>query len=169
MTVPVASSHARRASFAIAGPALVGAALGLHAGPAELLARAATLPAIVVGVALLMLPALYIGAAFLGVAPRAGAVARSGVAALADTGVVMLGLAPSLLFLVAASTSAAAVSALALIVLALAVAIGLRALFARLFERRGAAAIGLFACWSLVSAGIGAQLVARAVPLGWGG
>ncbi len=163
MTTTLVTPWVRRVPLIIAGPMLIGAALGLQAGPAELLSRAVTLPAIIVGVTLLMLPALYIGAAFLGVAPKARAMARSGSAALADTGIIMLGLAPSLLFLIAASTKGTTVVTLGTLVLGVSVLLGLRALFLRLFDRRSLLALALFLGWSLVSVGIGGQLVARAM------
>lgn len=148
-----------------AGPAAIGAALGLFDGPSALITRAVVFPTIIIGVAALMLPALYIGAAFLGVAPKAQAVARSARAALGDMGVVFLGLAAPLFFLVAASTELGTVRVLGHLIVGVGVALGLRALFIRLFDRRSPRAIGLFAGWSLVSVGIGAQLFARTIPL----
>ena len=154
----------RRLPMAIAGPALVGAALGLPDGPAAVAARAALLPAIVLGVALIMLPALYIGAAFLGVAPSARSVVTAAGSALADTGTVFLGLAPALAFLVVASTRPASVELLGYLAVALAVVIGLRALYLRLFMERAARVVPLFACWAAVSVGIGARLLVEAIP-----
>jgi len=151
--------------LALAGPALAGAALGLPHGPAALATRAALLPAIIVGVALIMLPALYIGAAFLGVAPNARSVISAAGSALADTGMVFLGLAPALLFLVAASTVTTTVVGLGYLTVALAVAIGLRALYLRLFTGNARRSVPLFACWAMVSLGIGARLMVEAVPL----
>jgi hypothetical protein len=155
----------------IAGPAAIGAALGLNAqaqaqaGPVAALSCAAILTAIIVGTWASMLPALYIGAAFMGVAPRAQAVARSAGAALGDMGLIFLGLAPPFLFLVASSTQGVTVRALGYVVVSAGVALGLRALFVRLFDGRSLKALGLFAGWSLVSVGIGASLFERMVPL----
>jgi hypothetical protein len=163
------SFWARAVPLMVAGPAAVGAALASNAnssaGPLTALAGAAVLSAIVVGTWAAMLPALYIGAAFLGVAPRAQAVARSAGAALGDMGLVFLGLAPPLFFLVASSSQGVTVRVLGYTVVTAGVALGLRALFVRLFDRRSLKALGLFAGWSLVSFGIGASLFARLVPL----
>lgn len=145
------------------GPAAIGAALGLTEGPTILISRAAALPAVIVGVAALMLPALYIGSAFLGVAPKARAVARSSKEALKDMGIIFLGLAPPLIFLVAASMEGSTVRLLGSLVVGLGVALGLRALYVRLFDRRSFKAVGLFAGWSLVCVGIGAQLFMRII------
>jgi hypothetical protein len=142
----------------VAGPALVGAALGLSGGAAQAATQAITTPAIILGVAALMLPALYIGAAFLGVAPGARVVAQSSVAALADMGIVLLGLAAPLLFLVAASTHDASVRLLGVMTLGLGLLLGFRSLYMRLFEQRSLRAWLLFTAWAIVSAGIGAQI-----------
>jgi ABC-type transport system involved in cytochrome c biogenesis permease subunit len=149
----------------IAGPALIGAALGLPEGVGTSAARAAVLPAIVVGVALLTLPALYIGAAFFGVAPRAQAVVRSASGALKDMGIVFFGLAAPLVFLVAASTESTTVRILGQLAVSLGVVLGFRALYVRLFDRRSLRALTLFVCWAMVSFGIGAQLFVRGIGL----
>lgn len=165
------STWGRTGLLMLAGPAAIGAALGLGAqgqpaaGPIAALTCAAALAAIVVGIGAALMPALYIGAAFLGIAPRAQAVARSAAAALADTGLVFLGLAPAFLFLVVSSAEGATVRALGYVVTFSGVALGLRALFVRLFDGRSLKALGLFAGWSLVSVGIGASLFAKVVPL----
>ena len=163
----LAQQHASRSTrafpFVIAGPALVGAALGLPGGPLRVATHALTLPAIVVGVALLMLPALYIGAALFGVAPRAQVMVRSALAALIDTGIVFLGFAAPLLFLVAASTGFATVSALGVLVVGAGIVLGLRALYMRLFDQRSRRALLLFILWALVAAGIGGQLFVETI------
>lgn len=151
-------SPARSVLLIIGGPALVGAALGLATSLGAALTRALLTPAIIVGVAALMLPALYIGAAFFGVAPRASAVVRSSVAALADMGVVFIGLAAPLFFLVAASTQKTSVHILGVMVLGLGLVLGFRALYVRLFDQRSLRALALFTLWALISSGIGSQL-----------
>jgi len=142
----------------VAGPALVGAALGLPGGAVQAATQAVTTPVIILGVAALMLPALYIGAAFLGVAPSARVVAQSSVAALADMGTVLSGLAAPLLFLVAASTQDASLRVLGVMTLGVGLILGFRGLFLRIFEQRSLRALLLFTVWAIVSAGIGAQL-----------
>jgi len=159
------STLARSVPAILAGPAMIGAALGWSEGLSALFTRAVALPAVAVGVAALMVPALYIGAAFIGVAPRAQAVTRSTSAALKDMGVLFLGLSPSLLFLVAASTGTGTVRVLGHLVVGVGVVLGLRGLFTRLFDQRSMKALGLFLCWSLVTVGIGAQLFTRTIPL----
>lgn len=155
----------RSLALGIGGPAVIGAALGLAEGPAGLAARAAELPAIVLCIGLVMLPALYIGAAFLGLSPEPKAVAAAARDSIAAVGTVLLGLAPALAFLVAASTRPPAARLLGWLVLGAAALIGVRALYVRLFERVEARAFVLFAAWSAVGLGIGARLLVEVLPL----
>lgn len=162
MSTSTPSLSSRSVPLILAGPALVGAALGLQGGPVQILSHAATLPLILVGVALLMLPALYIGAAFLGVAPEARAIPLRGAAAMRDTSIILLGLVPALFFLVAASLEPATATTLGVLVVGLAAVLGLRSLYLRLFEA-ASGALPLFVLWSLVTFGIGGQLISQTV------
>lgn len=152
----------RGALLAAAGPAALGACLGMPRGLGAMFEQAASLPAIFAGTTLITLPALYIGAAVFGVAPSARRVAASAAEGLAAAGLAFLGLAPALLFLLSTSVDEASALPLLLgtIVAAIGAFFGLRAFHQRLFagvEQRGRA-FAVFAGWSLVAAGIGARL-----------
>ena len=154
----------QRAPALIGGPMLVGACFGLQTGLLEALEASVAVPAVLVGVALLMAPALYIGAAFLGVAPAARDAARAVGAALADAGLLMLGLVPAFAFLLATSGDVALFLLTHLVVLT-SVAVALLALRRRLFAGSGRpiASTALFLLWALVGLGIGERLFLEAL------
>ena len=149
---------------AVAGPMLVGACLHLQAGAMAMLEGAVRLPAIMIGVAVLMAPALYIGSAFLGVAPSARETATTLAAALGDAGLVLVGTAPALAFLIATSTGQAAGLLLGHLVVFVAVVLALRTLWRRLFSEapHRARALALFFGWTIVAFGIAERLVLEA-------
>ena len=94
------SSITSSVASAVAGPLAVGAVLTLRLhDPAPLVA----VPAVVGAVAALTLPALYIAAAVVGVAPPIAEVVRAVGRALHALGLVQLGLVLPLAFLVASS------------------------------------------------------------------
>ncbi len=149
--------------WAAAGPAALGLTLGLVRPDGPGLLAAVLLPAVVGGVLVLTTPALYISAAFAGMAPAPRALLGVLRRALRDGGLVMAGLAPGLLFLVATTESARAATALGALAVATGALVGLRLLYGRLFggddTGRG---LGLFLPWAGVTLGIGAYLL-RAV------
>lgn len=167
----------RQLSLIIFGPAIAGAALGLRSGLPAAADHALRLPVILAGVATLMVPALYIGAALFGVAPRGQLVVSGARSALSSSGGVLLGLAPSLAFLAASAEDGRTISVLlGVAAVGAAALLGLRTLFRELFTEPSAAqspgaplepalvvsrrrSIPLFVAWSLVSLGIGARLV----------
>ena len=160
------STRARDTLVAIGAPALVGACLGIPFGAAALAQTALALPAIFVGVGLLMTPALYIAAAFLGAAPSASEVAAAAGSTLKNAGVILLGLTPALAFLVATTNRPGTVLLLAHGVVGLTAVLALGMLFRRLFRRPdGAAACGklrvsaLFLAWSAVTLGLGWRML----------
>jgi hypothetical protein len=146
---------------AVAGPLAAGAAVALPLGDP---AQALVVPGTLFGVALLMTPALYIFASLLDVAPGAGATLRALVRGLGRCGTLLLGLSPPLVFLAASTRSAAAAGVLGALMLAAGALAGLRGLWRDLFGERGETGLAhvLFAGWSLVSLGIGAQLLWQA-------
>lgn len=154
------------ALLAAAGPAAVGAVMGLgtdwRAAPLLVVA----LPAVVLGVAALTTPALYIGAAFAGVAPSPRAAGAAAGSALADMGRVMLGLAPPLLFLAATAGEGATVAWLGRGAVLLAALVGLRLLKWRLFDdiEDGGRGVAVFGTWALVALGIGLHLLNAVLP-----
>jgi hypothetical protein len=158
-------SHVRTALLAVTGPALVGAALGMPFGLSRLLSQAAAVPAIVVGLSVLMIPALYIATTLIGVAPAAERVAAASVSALGAAGTVLLGLAPATLFLIATSRTTLVVWVLGFLVLSAGMLASLRILFSDLFSTSGARlrALPVFLIWTVVTLGLGAHLVVRSL------
>ena len=150
----------------VGGPVAVGAALGLPFGPRALLTEAAVVPAVVLGLTLLMLPALYIGTSLLGVAPPVGAAVTTVGCALRASGTVLLGLAPPTAFLLATTTDPRVVRLLALVVVAASVLCGLRILYLSMFHSRGThlRALPVFVAWAFVCGAIGARLLTSTLP-----
>lgn len=155
---------ALRAALALAGPAALGAALAAHDVGA--LGEVARLPLLWVGVAALMTPALYIGAALSGLSPSAREVGGAAVDALARGGGLLLGLAPALLFLVVTSFSAEAGRALVGVAALVGAVAGLGVLFRRLCVEPDAGVTPrfVFLGWAAVLLGIGAQLFTLGQP-----
>ncbi len=148
---------------AFGGPAAAGALLGLRAGAADALAQAGALPAVMAGTAALTLPALYIGASILGLVPAADVMARATLAALRATGLLLLGLAPALAFLIATLPSPSVALALVAAATAGAVLAGLRTLHLALSaaapaDRPPLLLTALLTGWSLAALAIGGQL-----------
>jgi hypothetical protein len=150
------------AALAAAGPALAGATLAMHDGLAVALEIGLGLPLLIASVAFLMLPALYIGTAFVGVAPPLRDVASAAGLALADVGRLMLAFTPALAFLVATSTHRIATGVYGHLALLGAAFFALRAMYARLSARestafgpRELAGFLLFAGWSSIALAIG--------------
>jgi len=150
----------------VGGPVAVGAALGLPFGPRALLIEAAVVPAVVLGLTLLMLPALYIGTSLLGVAPPAGATVTTVGCALRASGTVLLGLAAPTAFLLATTTDPRLVRLLAVVVVAASVLCGLRILYLSMFHSRGThlRALPVFVAWAFVCGAIGARLLTSTLP-----
>lgn len=120
--------------FILAGPGLLGAATGLEYGPVATLSRAIAMPTIIVGITLLMLPALYVGSSLVGAAPQLIPMLRSTHRALQEAGMVFVGFALPLAFLVAATTHHLSAELMGFAVTALGIMLGLRSLFHQLFS-----------------------------------
>ncbi|MEW5851573.1 MAG: hypothetical protein AB2A00_22475 [Myxococcota bacterium] len=147
--------------LAAGGMALLGAASGLRAGASVVVERSLVVPAALAATVILMIPTLYIGAAFAGVAPSAAQMLAGARKALAGLGGVLAGLAPAVAFLVLAGPAGmpTLVASLALLLGAL---VALRALFHQLFANAQAhRAVPIFGVWSAISVGIGAQMLGR--------
>lgn len=149
----------RGLAVAIGGPTLIGALIGLGTGGglAGAVQHGFTLTAIIVGVAALTLPALYVGAAMNGLAPPLRDAARASQAAMVDAGIVMLGLAPVLAFFALTASSGATVLVLVHLLLAIGLLIPMQALYVRVFADadRQHVALSLFAAWALVALAMG--------------
>jgi hypothetical protein len=154
------------AAWSVAGPLAVGACLGLSHGAAALTV-APSLPAVAVGVPCIIAPALYIGAAFVGVAPPAAQVLAALARGLRGAGLVACGFAPVLL-LVAATAGPNTALVLSATALMGSMALGLW-VFAGRFFRPGQHLLGraIVALWGLAALGIAAEFTVRCLrPLG---
>ncbi|HEY3353621.1 MAG TPA: hypothetical protein VGQ83_10255 [Polyangia bacterium] len=152
----------------LGGPALVGACLGLPFGLRALATEAALVPAIVLGLAALMIPALYIGSSLLGIAPPAASVALAVGHALRVMGVALCGLTPPAAFLLATSCTPTVARLLAALVLGGAAICALRLLYHSMFVSRGThlKVLPLFTAWAFVTGAIGARLLLGTLPQG---
>jgi hypothetical protein len=146
---------------ALGGPVALGAIVGLEIGPLAALSKSLALPAVLAGVAAVMVPALYISATITGVAPPARDMARSLARGFRACGLVMLGLAAPALFLLATTQTSDVAVVVGGGVTAAGVLVGLRVLFADLFERGALLARAAFAVWSLVALIMGMRLYAE--------
>lgn len=120
-------------SLALGGAAVTGFVLALPDGAAAMVTRALSLAGITVGATAVMLPPLYIAATTFGVAPPAAAFLQCASTALRTAGIVLLGLAPPLAFLVATSTLLESVWLLGNAAAGLAALLGVRSLWYSLF------------------------------------
>ncbi len=163
---PIPAATPLAVACAAAGPIGIGAVLAQRLGD---LAPLIAVPAVVFAVAALTLPALYIATAVVGAAPPIAHVVRAVGRALHSLGLVHLGLALPLLFL-GASSQAATGFALGAVAVMTGAVIGLRMLYAALFD--GALPMTgrglLFVTWAGIALVIGArlfvELTAEVVP-----
>jgi hypothetical protein len=160
MNSPIlASSWPRGPAGAVAalGPLLAGAVLALCSrDPAPLFAA----PAIVAGVLVVTLPALYIGSAASGSAPPAGTLIAAGLRGLAALGLVLAGLAGPALFLAATSEGSQVGPAVVTLSYAVAGLFGLGVLRGALFAGQAWSLRRelLFVGWATLALLIGARL-----------
>lgn len=148
-----------RVACAAAGPVALGGVLATRLASVE---PVIALPAIVLGVTAVTVPALYIATAATGSAPSAERMATAVGRALGAIGLVLLGLAAPLWFLVATSSKIITGVALGSAALAAAALFGLAALYRTLFAGQVPSLVrdGLFLTWALVAMVIGARLYA---------
>lgn len=169
MRISLTRGQVSTVGIAAAGPAAIGAVLGMPRGGAAMASGAAMLPGVVLGVTALMVPALYIATSLLGAAPPAKETPAHLGRALRAMGTVLLGLAAPAAFLVATTargtgreglSSAATALVLGGVVTAFGTFVGLRRLFQGLFGGRptGATAMVVCAVWSIVALVIGGRL-----------
>jgi hypothetical protein len=148
----------------LAGPVVLGAVLGLPWGWTAMLYEAAMLPSVLFGTTLLMLPALYIGATILGVAPSIHVVLRSFGRGLTATGSLLLGFSPLCAFLLLTNpTDVIWAWLLGAGTLTVSLWIGLRALQEEMFatNEKGYLWWPLFWGWALVALLIGERLFSQ--------
>jgi hypothetical protein len=147
------------------GPASAGLSIGLRSGVATSLMKAMELPLVLGAVAVLMVPALYIAGALVGIAPSARALLSHAIDAMKTGSVVLVGLAPASAFLTITSADPAIAAPLGLAALGLAAVVAFRSLYRGMFEdleEHGRALI-LFFAWAFVATGIGGKLVYSAL------
>lgn len=151
----------------LAGPALLGACAGFPAGVGSAVHQGTAVPMALLGVTAMMVPALYIGASFAGIAPSARRMARATSGTLRDMGRVCLGLTPALAFMAATGHDPSTATVFGILALGAVALLGMRALYLRLFagQPRRLATLPLYLIWSLVSLGIGWQLITYALEV----
>jgi hypothetical protein len=151
--------RSRELALTVGGPAIVGALLALPFGLVATARGAAQLPAVLIGVTLLMLPALYICASLNGFQLTTRRLLEAGQTALYRMGLVLLGFAPALLFIGVSSETPKALLIVAPFAVRIAAAIGVRAIFPLVFEgSSGLKSKVVFAAWAFVGLGIAESL-----------
>jgi hypothetical protein len=149
-------------ALTVGGPALVGALLAMPLGLVGTASGALQLPAVLIGVTLLMMPALYICASLNGFQLTTRTLLEASKTSLMRTSLVLLGLAPALLFVGASSESLRMMQKLAPYALRIAVFIGVRAIFPLIFgETAPLRSKVLFAAWAFVGIGIAESLTSN--------
>mgnify|MGYP001210804561 CR=1 FL=1 len=162
----VPRSHIASLVMALAGPAAIGASIGLPNGAAPMLRQLLAIPAILVGTSLFMLPALYIASSLVGIAPSASSVLSSWIAAQRDAGVLLLGLAPACLFLLATSQSVAATWLLGSAAVCAGACLSLRTIHSGLFvDVPRVKSVPLFSAWAAVALGLGIHLFVKSFAM----
>jgi hypothetical protein len=157
----------QHAAWIAGGAAALGALSGLDRGLPDMLDRAMSLPLVFVVEALVLMPALYIGSALLGLSPRLDLLMRAGSTTLGDIGRLLLGLTPALALTIATAQSPRTGEFVALCALALGALLGLHRFYKLVFGEvsRPEATLPLFIAWSIPVLGIGLHQVGRALGL----
>ena len=145
---------------AVGGPLVLGATLGVPFGVRKILTDSVLLPGLVIGLTLMMAPALYIGMSLVGAAPPASRVGTAVGRALRAGGIVMAGLSPATAFLLSTTLSHAFVYVFGVLAVGGATLAALRALWGELVTEpdKRLRAIPVFGIWSAVSLGLGLHL-----------
>lgn len=140
----------------LGGPMAMGACLGINTSLTGALVTSVSLPLAILLLGGLTLPGLYVGLALADENFSIRALANIGLKTLDAMGVMMLGLAPAALFLVATSGSVDESILLTTLAMALGVALGLRA-FWRQFSTRFVSLKALlpFGVWVITVMGLG--------------
>jgi hypothetical protein len=144
----------------LGGPVALGAVIGMPFGAPSMLRLSIALPGVLIGLTLLMVPALYIGLSLMRAAPPAAQVVAAAGCGLRACGTVLAGLAPATAFLVATAADDLLPIALGTLVVAGAALVGIRRVFRELLTDGVARlrAAPVLAAWAVVSLLLGAQL-----------
>jgi len=140
------------------GPLVAGACLSL--GHGNTVETAVRVPEVFVLAAAITLPALYIGAALIGIAPPAKKMAWGVFASFRSASVLWLGFAPAIAFMVASGSEDQSMGLLGQGVVLLGGLMALRGLYLAVFDECASRvkAVALYSAWTLVSLGIGGHL-----------
>lgn len=150
-----------------AGAAALGACFGLKAGIGATLTMAALMPLVIGGVVCVTVPGLYVSTTMLGHPPKIATVAQVWFRAARDIGVVMLGLTPAALFLVASLPYATDALIIGMGAITLSVIVAARSLFDDLREVFDASHMRwIFPVWLVVASGLGFECMMMALDAG---
>ncbi len=150
---------------ALGSLAALGAIMGLRLDWISAGSLALQMPLNILMVVLMTAPALYIGAAFIGIAPPAAKMFLGMGSSLRDGGLLLLGLIPPLLFLNSTTVFPSTGMLLGVMTLAMVALLTLALLYRRLFqEGKGIRALLFFGLWSMATLGIGLRMIFKLMP-----
>jgi len=146
----------------VGGAATLGLICRLPGGAVAATNSSLATPAIVLGVCILLAPALYIGLALAGAKTDAKSFAAGLVQSWRASGLVAVGLAPPLLFMVATTGNEKAALSFGVLALLCSLTIGLYTL-GKNSATHSLASVCCFCVWALAALAVGARLFFRAV------
>jgi len=164
---PRAVEGTRRWLWAAAGPLAFGAVLGVGGTFGEATSTALVVPAVLAATALLTLPSLFVGLAWCKVGPDLRGFLHACASSMESLGIVLAGLAPALLFLIATGSNFRTMPLLfGSVFLAIAAVVSTMGLFKRLIPASQVQkALGVYVTWTLVALGVGLHLFTKYVAL----
>lgn len=163
--LPAVEGRATRAVvMALLGAAAIGACLGIRGGAGAMALRMFAMPSLFVGMVILTGPALFVGLAVAGEAPPFDRFLRHSAASVGDIGVLLLGLTPATLFLMASVRMVVSAGFIGFIVLGFAYLVGIRSLLHRLsVDGLTLLGITILVGWSLLAARIGVHALEKLI------
>jgi hypothetical protein len=151
------------------GPIALGAVIGSQLGPWTAAREAVLIPAIIVGLTAITVPALYIGMVATGSRVTAGGLARAVVRGLEAVGVTLLGLAAPLAFVLATSRAPRLGVLVGAGALAAAAVLGINRVRLSIRDdarlEPSALDAGLFLAWAAIALVLGASLYFDLMPI----
>ena len=151
------------------GPAALGACVGLKSSVGAMLGMGLALPCLLALVGAMTLPGFYVASALCGTSPRMSQMARIALGGARDLGIVMLGLTPALVLVIATLATSDEALVVASLTAWLAGMLGARALFHRLTDSyQDWRILAIFGVWLLVSAGLSWELYVMALHMSGG-
>jgi hypothetical protein len=151
----------------LAGPVLIGATVGAPLGWEHVIRRAVALPAVLIGMTVLLVPALYILLALAKSAPPASVFLGSAWSSMSTMGTVLLGFVLPYAFLTSSSESLAIHTRMAVMVVLLAVSMGLVGMYRSLMSGRAGNKLAwlFFVGWSLTGIALGAYVLGSTLAI----